>query len=40
MAAGIAGSMVQAWKGRSFADKKLSSPQLMFLALRVRQRQD
>ena len=33
-----AGSMYQAWKGWSFADKKRPSPWLTFLALRVQQR--
>jgi hypothetical protein len=33
-----AGSMYQAWKGWSFADKKHPSPWLTFLALRVCQR--
>ena len=33
-----AGSMYQAWKGWSFADKKQPSPWLTFLAVRIRQR--
>jgi hypothetical protein len=33
-----AGSMYQAWKGWSFADKKNPSPWLTFLALRIQQR--
>lgn len=33
-----AGSMYQAWKGWSFADKKKPSPWLTFLALRIQQR--
>ncbi|OIO88711.1 MAG: hypothetical protein AUK03_15820 [Anaerolineae bacterium CG2_30_64_16] len=35
-----AGSMYQAWKGWSFADKKRPSPWLTFLALRVLRRMD
>jgi hypothetical protein len=35
-----AASMYQAWKGWSFADKKVPSPWLTFLALRIRQRME
>jgi hypothetical protein len=33
-----AGSMYQAWKGWSFADKKQPSPWLTFLVLRIQKR--
>jgi hypothetical protein len=33
-----AGSMHQAWKGWSFADRRQPSPWLTFLALRIQQR--
>jgi hypothetical protein len=34
-----AGSMYQAWKGWSFADKKTPSPWLTYLVLRIHKRQ-